>query len=83
MFISIFFYHCVVFHLHFVLKDGKVGNSDRQNNGPVVVKASKDKKKVNLKVIFIIFTFVYKNFYGLIDRRKFANKCFRFEWNFN
>lgn len=32
------------------LKDGKAGNSDRQNNGPVVVKASKDKKKINQKV---------------------------------
>lgn len=30
-------------------QDGKFGNSDRQNNGPVVVKASKDKKKVNIK----------------------------------
>lgn len=30
-------------------KDVKVGNSERQN-GPVVVKASKDKKKINQKV---------------------------------
>lgn len=35
-------------------KASKTGNSDRQN-GPIVVKASKDKKKINQKVSKIYF----------------------------
>lgn len=38
-------------------KEVKSGNSDRQSNGPVVVKASKDKKKVNQKVSERFFFF--------------------------
>lgn len=45
-----YFKHFYSFLCHVRFKEGKVGSSDRQNNGPVVVKASKDKKKVNVKV---------------------------------
>lgn len=51
-----FLHYCVSFLFVFFFclrQDGKIGNPDRQNNGPVVVKASKDKKKVNLKVILL------------------------------
>lgn len=36
------------------VKDGKTTNVERQN-GPVVVKASKDKKKINQKVSQYVF----------------------------
>lgn len=45
-----------------IYEEVKPVNSDRQNNGPVVVKASKDKKKINQKVCAIIhFIFTQRN----------------------
>lgn len=36
--------------IEFLFLDGKIGIPERQNSGPIVVKASKDKKKINQKV---------------------------------
>lgn len=60
--LNLFICHCfffIYFYFHDILKDGKVGNPDRQNNGPAVVKASKDKKKVNIKVKSQMFYFAH------------------------